>query len=287
MIRAGEFPQPYRVGRTAVRWSEREIEAWPALPRSHGDGLHCVRKGKMKRRVDCGRADHRPRQAVVYPAGRRRTFASAPVTYAAHWSIRPRRFSNIRPANSSARRRFLPDVPAPLANGVRHAGALAGPGSERRPEPVRRGAVGKPPISHKLRRSARTAGSLPGRRDDREPVIPYRLDTPLAEAIHARSRESSDEHPPRTAGQRFDAGYSDKRRRDRLRRVPVDQLLQLLAGFEVSDALRRHVHPVAGPGVAHPVRPAAPKTETAEAGKFDFTPLGAVPPRCCRTGCRR
>ncbi|MCY4026163.1 MAG: AlpA family phage regulatory protein [Acidobacteria bacterium] len=32
-MRAGEFPEPYRVGRTAVRWSEREIEAWvAALP---------------------------------------------------------------------------------------------------------------------------------------------------------------------------------------------------------------------------------------------------------------
>ena len=38
-MRAGEFPEPYRVGRTAVRWSEREVEAWvAALPRSHGDG---------------------------------------------------------------------------------------------------------------------------------------------------------------------------------------------------------------------------------------------------------
>ena len=38
-MRAGEFPEPYRVGPTAVRWSELEIEAWvAALPRSHGDG---------------------------------------------------------------------------------------------------------------------------------------------------------------------------------------------------------------------------------------------------------
>ncbi len=36
-----------------------------------------------------------------------------------------------------------------------------------------------------------------------------RLDSPLVEAIHARSPEPSDEHRPRTAGQRFDAGYSD------------------------------------------------------------------------------
>ena len=45
MMRAGEFPEPYKVGRTAVRWSEREIEAWvAALPRSHGDGIHRARK---------------------------------------------------------------------------------------------------------------------------------------------------------------------------------------------------------------------------------------------------
>lgn len=41
MMRAGEFPEPYRVGRSAVRWSELEIEAWvAALPRSHGDRIH-------------------------------------------------------------------------------------------------------------------------------------------------------------------------------------------------------------------------------------------------------
>lgn len=44
-MRAGEFPEPYKVGRTAVRWSEREVEAWvAALPRSHGDGIHRARK---------------------------------------------------------------------------------------------------------------------------------------------------------------------------------------------------------------------------------------------------
>ena len=44
-MRAGEFPEPYRVGRTAVRWSEREIEAWvAALRRSHGDANHRARK---------------------------------------------------------------------------------------------------------------------------------------------------------------------------------------------------------------------------------------------------
>lgn len=44
-MRAGEFPEPYRVGRTAVRWSQREIEAWIAsLPRSHGDGIYRASK---------------------------------------------------------------------------------------------------------------------------------------------------------------------------------------------------------------------------------------------------
>ena len=53
---------------------------------------------------------------------------------------------------------------------------------------------------------------------------------------------------PRT-GSRFDAGLLGQRRRRSLCRVPVDQLLQLLAGLEVGDAPGRHVHPVAGPGV--------------------------------------
>ena len=52
-------------------------------------------------------------------------------------------------------------------------------------------------------------------------------------------------------------------------RVPVDQLLQLLTGLKVGDAPRRHVHSVAGPGVAA----AAPETETAEAAEFDPLPL--------------
>ena len=44
-MRSGEFPEPYRVGRTAVRWSEREVDAWiAARPRSHGDGIHRARK---------------------------------------------------------------------------------------------------------------------------------------------------------------------------------------------------------------------------------------------------
>ena len=42
-----------------------------------------------------------------------------------------------------------------------------------------------------------------------------------------------------------------------------------LAGLEVSDALRRHVHPIAGPEVAAPVRPAVPETETAKPGPTD------------------
>ncbi len=56
-------------------------------------------------------------------------------------------------------------------------------------------------------------------------------------------------------------------------RIPVDQLLQLLAGLEVGDAPWRHVHSVAGPGVAAAARRAAPETETAEAAEFDLLPL--------------
>ena len=34
----GEFPRPLKIGRSAVRWSEREIREWrDSLPRSHGD----------------------------------------------------------------------------------------------------------------------------------------------------------------------------------------------------------------------------------------------------------
>ena len=41
MMRSGKFPEPFKVGPTAVRWSLREIEAWAAaLERSHGDGIH-------------------------------------------------------------------------------------------------------------------------------------------------------------------------------------------------------------------------------------------------------
>jgi len=62
-------------------------------------------------------------------------------------------------------------------------------------------------------------------------------------------------------------------RRHGLRRAPVDRLLQLLAGLEADDALRRHVDAVAGPGVAAPVRPAAPETERAEAAQFHLVPV--------------
>ena len=55
-----------------------------------------------------------------------------------------------------------------------------------------------------------------------------------------------------------------------LGRETPEQLLQLLAGLEVGDALRRHVHPVAGPRVAGRARLAAPETEAAEAAEFDL-----------------
>ncbi len=36
-MRAGKFPEPYRVGPHAVRWSLAEIEQWrAALPRARG-----------------------------------------------------------------------------------------------------------------------------------------------------------------------------------------------------------------------------------------------------------
>ena len=39
LMRAGQFPEPIRVGQRAVRWSESEIEAWLAgRPRATGDG---------------------------------------------------------------------------------------------------------------------------------------------------------------------------------------------------------------------------------------------------------
>ena len=41
---------------------------------------------------------------------------------------------------------------------------------------------------------------------------------------------------------------------------------------EVGDPLRRHIHPVAGPGVAAPVRLAVPEAKAAEAAEFHFLP---------------
>ena len=39
LMRSGAFPEPFRISAKAVRWSQREIEAWiAALPRSHGEG---------------------------------------------------------------------------------------------------------------------------------------------------------------------------------------------------------------------------------------------------------
>ncbi len=75
-----------------------------------------------------------------------------------------------------------------------------------------------------------------------------------------------------------DGGRTVRRRPTRttrhgLRGLPVDQLLQLLAGLEVGDALGRHVHSVARSGVAAAARLAAPETETAEAAEFDLLPL--------------
>ena len=41
LMRAGEFPEPLRVGVRAVRWSKDEIASWlESRPRSHGDGIH-------------------------------------------------------------------------------------------------------------------------------------------------------------------------------------------------------------------------------------------------------
>ena len=41
MMRAGEFPLPFKVGKTAVRWSALEVEAWMAnRRRACGDGTH-------------------------------------------------------------------------------------------------------------------------------------------------------------------------------------------------------------------------------------------------------
>lgn len=46
-MRAGDFPEPFKVGSRSVRWSAREIEAWKkSRPRSHGDGIRRARKRK-------------------------------------------------------------------------------------------------------------------------------------------------------------------------------------------------------------------------------------------------
>ncbi len=46
LMREGAFPEPLRVGRTAVRWPASEIEAWiSSRPRAHGDGVN--RAGKV------------------------------------------------------------------------------------------------------------------------------------------------------------------------------------------------------------------------------------------------
>lgn len=38
----GQFPRPYRVGRRAVRWSQREVDGWAATrPRSYGARKQC------------------------------------------------------------------------------------------------------------------------------------------------------------------------------------------------------------------------------------------------------
>ena len=98
-----------------------------------------------------------------------------------------------------------------------------------------------------------------------------RFDTPLAEAIHSRS--------PGAVTLAADGGTTvrrwllGQRRRDGRRGVPVDQLLQLLPGLEVSDSLRRYVHSVAGPGVTAPARFAVSEADTAEAAEFDLLPM--------------
>lgn len=43
LMRANGFPEPFRVGSTAVRWSEREIERWCATrQRARGAARHPV-----------------------------------------------------------------------------------------------------------------------------------------------------------------------------------------------------------------------------------------------------
>ena len=46
LMRDGEFPEPLRISPKAVRWSQREIEAWVGqLPRAKGDGIHRAGNG--------------------------------------------------------------------------------------------------------------------------------------------------------------------------------------------------------------------------------------------------
>src|SRR5262249_23168971 len=52
--------------------------------------------------------------------------------------------------------------------------------------------------------------------------------------------------------------------------LAVDQLLELLAWLEVRDLLRRHVHLVAGLGVAPLARLATPQPEAAEPAQLDL-----------------
>ena len=48
-MREGRFPEPFRVGLAAVRWSQREVEAWiAALPRSRGDGIYRASKPDVR-----------------------------------------------------------------------------------------------------------------------------------------------------------------------------------------------------------------------------------------------
>ena len=61
-----------------------------------------------------------------------------------------------------------------------------------------------------------------------------------------------------------------RRRRRRRVRLPVDQLLQLLAGLEVRHLLRRHIHLVAGLGIASLARLAPPQAEAAESAQLDL-----------------
>ena len=65
----------------------------------------------------------------------------------------------------------------------------------------------------------------------------------------------------------------EQRRQDEVRRLGVNERVQLLGGLEVGDAFRRYVHLLAGLRVAAPARPAASDTKTAEAAEFDLLTL--------------